>query len=80
MSKHSVLIRVALYLRASTDEQTESIPAQLMLLRRYAADHNLQIVAIYEDQGKTGDSFQKRLGLQQLLADAKAGKCAQVLV
>ena len=31
-------ILVALYLRASTDEQTESIPAQLMLLNRYAKD------------------------------------------
>ena len=73
-------ILVALYLRASTDEQTESIPAQLMLLERYAKDHNMKIVAIYQDQGKSGDSFQCRDGLQHLLADAKAGKFQQVLV
>jgi len=73
-------ILVALYLRASTDEQTESIPAQLMLLERYAADHNMRIVATYQDRGKSGDSFQKRDGLQQLLAEAKAGKFQQVLV
>ena len=73
-------ILIALYLRASTDEQTESIPAQLMLLKRYAADNNLTIVAVYEDRGKSGDSFQKRAGLQNMLADAKAGKFQQVLV
>jgi site-specific DNA recombinase len=73
-------ILVALYLRASTDEQTESIPAQLMLLERYAKDHNMKIAVTHQDRGKSGDSFNKRVGLQQLLAEAKTGKFQQVLV
>ena len=32
--------RIVLYLRASSEEQTESIDAQRDLLERYAADHN----------------------------------------
>ena len=54
----------ALYLRASTDEQTESIDAQRMLLERYAQDNGLKIATEYEDFGRSGDSFQQRLGLQ----------------
>jgi DNA invertase Pin-like site-specific DNA recombinase len=70
----------ALYLRASTRDQTESIDAQRMLLERYAADHKLQIGPQYEDFAISGDSFNGRPGLQQLLADAKAGKFQAVLV
>jgi len=72
--------RVALYLRASSNDQTESIDAQRMFLERYAADHDLEIVTEYEDFAKSGDSCNARNGLQQLMADAKAGKFDAVLV
>jgi DNA invertase Pin-like site-specific DNA recombinase len=77
-AKHSK--RVALYLRASSDDQTESLGAQRMLLVRYAADNNLKIVGEYEDFAKSGDSCNGRDGLQQLMAVAKAGKFDGVLV
>ena len=77
-AKHSK--RVALYLRASSDDQTESLGAQRMLLVRYAADNNLKIVGEYEDFAKSGDSCNGRDGLQRLMAAAKAGKFDGVLV
>jgi len=77
-AKHSK--RVALYLRASSDDQTESLGAQRMLLVRYAADNNLEIVGEYEDFAKSGDSCNGRDGLQRLMAAAKAGKFDGVLV
>ena len=74
-------VRVAVYLRASTKEQTESIPAQ-----RHArwsgtlADHGLEIVGEYIDFGISGDSCSIRPEFQRLLADAKAGMFDGVLV
>ena len=73
-------ILTALYLRASSREQTESIESQRMLLERYAKDHGLEIGPQYEDFAISGDSCNGRPGLQSLLADAKAGKFQAVLV
>jgi DNA invertase Pin-like site-specific DNA recombinase len=55
----------ALYLRASSRDQTESIPAQRQLLERYAADHRLQIGPSYEDFAISGDSCNGRLWLDR---------------
>ena len=65
--------RIVLYLRASSEEQTESIDAQRDLLERYAADHNWEIVPEYLEPATSGDSFNRRPVLQQMLVDAKAG-------
>ncbi|MCY2989831.1 MAG: recombinase family protein [Planctomycetota bacterium] len=73
-------ILTALYLRASSKDQTESIPAQRDLLTRYAADHGLEIGPEYQDFAISGDSCSGRPGLQALLADAKLGKFQAVLV
>jgi len=77
-AKHSK--RVALYLRASSNEQTESLGAQRMLLERYASDNELKIVGEYSDFAKSGDSCNGRDGLQRLMADAKLGQFDGVLV
>ncbi len=73
-------VRVVLYLRASSDDQTESIPAQRMMLERYASDHGLEIVGEYSDFAISGDSCRSRPDLQRLLADAKRGMFEGILV
>lgn len=63
------LIRVAEYLRMSTDMQQYSIACQQEAIRHYAETHNLDIVRTYVDEGKSGLRLQSRAGLIQLLPD-----------
>ena len=75
------MIRVAMYLRISTDEtnQPYSLEAQKIALERLVetlADH--EIVLRYSDQ-KSGATLD-RPDLQQMLRDAKAGKFDLLLV
>ena len=60
-------MRVAIYVRVSTDEQT--VAPQLDGLREYAALRQLEIVATYVDEGVSGAKA-KRPGLDRLLEDA----------
>ena len=68
--------RAALYLRVSTlDQHPES---QLHDLRSLAAQRGFEIVQEYTD--RISGVKAKRPGLDQLLADARRGKCDVVLV
>ncbi|KQQ40449.1 hypothetical protein ASF61_06760 [Duganella sp. Leaf126] len=40
-------------------------------IKEYAAEHDITIVAVYEDSGKSGLTMRGRPGLQQLLADVQ---------
>ncbi|WP_436664022.1 recombinase family protein [Alicyclobacillus acidoterrestris] len=74
---------IAIYARVSTEEQAEegfSIQAQLETLRGYAQQHHYIIHHEYVDEGISGKSIEKRLALQQLLRDAKAGLFEEVIV
>jgi site-specific DNA recombinase len=71
--------RAALYARASTEKQCDSVPGQLERLEPLAAARGLTVTAHYADDGITGGTT-ARPGLQRLLTDAKAGRFSVLLV
>lgn len=69
MRRTSYENRAAMYVRASTEHQIYSTGHQEATLREYAAEHNLEIIATYCDDGRSGLTLEGRHGLQQLLKD-----------
>lgn len=61
--------RAVQYLRMSTEHQRYSLENQAAAISTYAAEKGLQVVASYEDAGKSGLTLKNRPGLQRLLAD-----------
>lgn len=64
----------ALYIRVSTEDQTEYSPdSQIKLCYKYAKEHNITILEnhIYRDDGISGRSIDKRLEFQRMIANAK---------
>ena len=78
------MIRVALYIRVSTQEQSLhglSLESQKEALISYANSHNMQIVDVYADEGITArKALNKRLQFQRLMSDVQAGKIDLILV
>jgi len=74
--------RAAVYLRVSTGRQSASLALQRRELERYAASQSFDIVAVYEDVGKSGVTLERRSGLSRLLFDVVRGNAnfARVLV
>ncbi|MFC5567516.1 recombinase family protein [Rubellimicrobium aerolatum] len=67
--------RACIYARFSTDLQSDrSIDDQVALCRAYAAREGLTVVTTYSDRARTSASLIGRDGLQDLMADARAGK------
>ena len=77
------VLRVALYIRVSTEEQAKfgiSLAAQEDCLLRYAREHSFKIVNIYRDEGNSARKpVSKRPVMLQLLEDVKAGKIDRIL-
>ena len=75
--------KAALYIRVSTTDQAlhgYSLSAQEELLRRYAEEHDMQVVGVYADEGVSGHVLlEKRQAIMRLLSDAEKGKFAVVL-
>ncbi len=75
--------KAALYIRVSTTDQAlhgYSLSAQEELLRRYADEHDMQVVGVYADEGISGHVLlEKRPAIMRLLSDAEKGKFAVVL-
>ncbi|WP_281040059.1 recombinase family protein, partial [Mesorhizobium sp. M8A.F.Ca.ET.021.01.1.1] len=67
-------IRAAQYLRMSTDTQTYSIHNQRDAIGEYADIMGYDIVATYEDPGRSGLNIEGRPGLQRLLMDVESGQ------
>lgn len=71
------VIRVACYIRVSTEEQRLhgiSLDAQRDKLKRYAEEHGFLIAGWYEDEGVSGRKvIKRRPALQQMLNDAQKG-------
>ncbi len=68
--------RVVVYCRVSTDgiSQTSSFELQKHYYLKYVRKHgNWKLVAMFSDEGITATSTEKRIGLLQMLEDAKAG-------
>ena len=75
-------IRVAIYVRVSTQEQAKegySIGEQVDRLTKFAQAHDWIIVKVYTDAGHSGADTD-RPALQEMIADLKAGKIDKVLV
>lgn len=70
-------MKVAIYARVSTDEQT--IDNQSSILKKWAQDRGWEVAAVYYD---TGSAFQHsdQRELKRLIADCDKGKYKQVLV
>lgn len=77
------LIRAALYIRVSSEEQVMrgySLEAQEEALTRYAKEHELLIAGIYVDEGKSArGNIKNRKAFQRLMADVQADKIDLIL-
>jgi DNA invertase Pin-like site-specific DNA recombinase len=70
---HAEAIRVAQYLRMSTERQEYSPANQAAAIKTYAEDHDMAIVRTYCDEGRSGLRLQGRVALQQLIEDIQRG-------
>lgn len=79
----SKIKRVAAYCRVSTDEQVlhgYSLGAQRDALAQYAANHELNIIKFYVDEGISGKlPFTKRPAMMRMLSDLEALNIQQVI-
>lgn len=66
--------RAAQYVRMSTEHQQYSTANQRIAIDAYAAARGIEIVATYEDAGKSGLTLSGRPGLRKLIADVVAGQ------
>lgn len=77
------VLRVALYIRVSTDEQARqgySIEAQKEALTRYAREHNYAIIDSYIDDGYSArKQFSKRKEFMRMMDDVKNDKIDLIL-
>ena len=73
-TRTDLVCRAALYVRMSTDHQHYSTANQRDALARYAADHGLDVVRTYADEGKSGLTAEGRDGLCALLGDVVGGR------
>lgn len=75
-------IRVALYVRVSTQEQAKegySIGEQIDRLKKYADVHDYVVVKVYTDAGHSGGNME-RPALQDMIEDIRAGRIDKVCV
>jgi site-specific DNA recombinase len=77
-------IRAVIYTRVSTQEQAKedktSLEEQLGACKKICIERGWKIVCEYQDAGISGHLLEERPGLQNLLADARAGKFDLVVV
>lgn len=62
------------YVRMSTEHQQYSIDNQMAVIRRYAEEHNMDVVRTYSDAARSGLTIRQRSGLQQLIKDVESGE------
>src|SRR5689334_1637239 len=67
-------LRAAAYVRMSTDHQEFSPENQMEAIREYAAKHAIEIVRIFDDEGKSGVVAKGRRGLQELVRVVETGE------
>ncbi len=66
--------RAAQYVRMSTEHQQYSPQNQSDTITKYAIAHNMDIVATYDDHGRSGLNLAGRDGLSKLLKDVEQGR------
>ncbi len=72
-TERNEVIRAAQYVRMSTEHQQYSTQNQREKILEYAAQHNIEIVRTYADDGKSGLSIGGRPGLRTMIADIEKG-------
>lgn len=65
-------IRAAQYVRMSTEHQQYSTDNQKDAIRQFADEAGYEIVATYEDSGRSGLNIEGRAGLRRLLSDIES--------
>lgn len=70
----------ALYMRMSTERQDYSISHQQAALEAYALEREMEIVRVYQDEGKSGLEIKSRPGLLTLIEDVQAGRASFAVV
>lgn len=73
-------LRAAAYVRMSTEHQQYSTQNQLNAIQEYALHRGIEIVKLYEDEGKSGLRLEGRDALKQLLRDVENGQANFELV
>jgi DNA invertase Pin-like site-specific DNA recombinase len=66
--------RAALYYRKSSDKQEDSIERQKSQVEPLASRRGWSVVAVFQDEGVSGDKTWQRPDFVRLLAEAQAGK------
>ena len=72
-------MRVALYLRMSTDAQEGSIAQQEKALLAHCRKHGYHTTAVYKDEGISGDATDKRKQFLRMIGDAPSGLFERIL-
>lgn len=75
-------LRVAAYCRVSTQEEQQVGSFEMQIhhfTKRIENNPNWELVEIYQDEGISATSIQKRLGFQKMIADAVDGKIDLIL-
>ena len=74
---NTTIYNTALYMRLSRDDELQgesgSIQTQRMMLRQYAAEHSLNVIDEYIDDGWSGTNFD-RPDFQRMIDDIEDGK------
>ncbi len=63
-------ICVVIYARTNRPDSVLSIQDQCESVREYAVRHDMEVVRVYEDAGKSGASLEGRDAMKRLLAEA----------
>ena len=67
-------LKGAIYIRMSTEMQTESPENQERQIRTYAGQYDIEIVKVYADLGISGMTAEKREQFQSLIDDVEQGR------
>jgi hypothetical protein len=62
-------VRAVIYARTARMDSLKSIESQCEETRKYAACHNLEVIGVYADIGKSGSSVEERDEMKRLLSD-----------
>lgn len=73
-------LRGAIYIRMSTEMQTESPENQERQIRAYAAQYGIEIIKVYADLGISGMTAEKREQFQALIDDVEQNRSSYNIV
>lgn len=75
--------KVGIYIRVSTEQQQNngrSLTWQKEELLKYAKEHDLEVIEVYEEKGLSGEKIETRPKLRKMFKDIKAKRINHVLV